>query len=96
MDIQNYIFATNFEPGREERCHYTGEMLDISETFFQTMEKQILGSGVGIDQMRTFRNEVQHQYAIAVRVGDVERTPTIGRERQWLARFLDKPKVSCF
>jgi predicted Ser/Thr protein kinase len=63
MDIQNYIYATNFEPGREERCHYTGETLDISETFFQTMEKQILGSGAGIDQMRAFRNEVQHQYA---------------------------------
>ena len=63
MDIQNYVFATNFEAGRVERCHYTGEILDISETFFQTMEKQILGSGADMGQMRQFRREVQQQYA---------------------------------
>ncbi|MCP4725410.1 MAG: serine protein kinase PrkA, partial [bacterium] len=33
-DIQNYIFAVNFEPGIVEKCNYTGDKVDISEEFY--------------------------------------------------------------
>jgi hypothetical protein len=62
-DIQNYIYAVNFDPGRVERSIYTGETIEISEEFFLGMERQILGKGVDPHAARAFRRETQHQYA---------------------------------
>jgi predicted Ser/Thr protein kinase len=62
-DIQNYLFASNFEPGRAERCVYTGETLEICEEFFEGLERRILGSGMSDSQRRSFRKEIQNQYA---------------------------------
>jgi hypothetical protein len=62
-DIQNYLYATNFDPGRVERSIYTGETVEISEEFFLGMERQILGKGVDPAAARSFRKETQHQYA---------------------------------
>jgi predicted nucleic-acid-binding protein len=62
-DIQNYLFASNFESGTTERCVYTGESLDICEDFFEGLERRILGSGLSESQRRSFRKEIQNQYA---------------------------------
>jgi len=62
-DIQNYIYATNFELGRVEQNPYTGETIEVTEEFFQRMERQILGSDPDVGRMHTFRKEVQRQYA---------------------------------
>ncbi|MBI5603768.1 MAG: serine protein kinase PrkA [Deltaproteobacteria bacterium] len=62
-DIQNYLFATNFEPGSAERCIYTGETLEIGEEFFEGLERRILGAGLKDSQRQAFRKEVQNQYA---------------------------------
>lgn len=61
--IQNYIYAMNFEPVRVKKCLYTGETIEISEEFFIGMERQILGADADIRQMRSFRTEIQRQYA---------------------------------
>jgi predicted Ser/Thr protein kinase len=62
-DIQNYLFATNFESGRAERCVYTGETLEICEDFFEGLERRILGAGLSDSQRLSFRKEIQNQYA---------------------------------
>ncbi len=62
-DIRNYLFATNFEPGRIEKCIYTGEMLEITDEFFQGIEYRVLGSNVETEKRLAFRKEVQNQYA---------------------------------
>jgi len=62
-DIQNYLFASNFESGTSERCVYTGENLDICEDFFEGLERRILGSGLSEGQRKSFRREIQNQYA---------------------------------
>ncbi len=62
-DIQNYICAINYEPPRVEKCLYTGETVEVSEEFFNNMERQILGAGATARQMRAFRTEIQRQYA---------------------------------
>ncbi|MCG6533529.1 MAG: serine protein kinase PrkA, partial [Syntrophales bacterium LBB04] len=62
-DIQNYLFATNFESGRAERCIYTGEPLEICEDFFEGLERRILGAGLSDSQRLSFRKEIQNQYA---------------------------------
>jgi predicted Ser/Thr protein kinase len=62
-EIQNYLFAINFEPGRTEKCIFTGEELEITEDFFEAIERRILGSGSTHIQRRSFRADVQNQYA---------------------------------
>ncbi len=58
-DIQNYMFAVNFEPGRVETCQFTREKIEISEAFFQRIESRLL-----VDQRdaQSFRNNVQKAY----------------------------------
>lgn len=63
QEIQNYLFAVNFEPGRTVRCVYTGEDLEIKEEFFEAMESQIMGPNIGKEERRSFRQDVQNHYA---------------------------------
>ncbi len=61
-EIQNYIFAVNFEPGTVETCHFTGDLLDISIDFFEGFEKRILGSKSDKIRFLTLRQETQKEY----------------------------------
>lgn len=62
-EIQNYLFAVNFESGRTERCVYTGDELEIDESFFKSVERRILGSRAHGSLRLEFRRDVQTQYA---------------------------------
>ncbi len=61
-DIQNYLFAVNFEAGAVETCKYTGEKLEISEEFFRSMERRILGPEVDVERRIAFRRDTQKEY----------------------------------
>jgi hypothetical protein len=61
-DIQNYLFAVNFEPGVAVSCVYTGEHLEITEDLFQNIEHRFIGMGSNDDQRNTFRKEIQQLY----------------------------------
>ena len=61
-DIQNYLFATNFEIGAVETCTYTGEKLEITEEFFESIENRLLGSDAAKDRRESFRRETQKEY----------------------------------
>ncbi|SHF29666.1 putative serine protein kinase, PrkA [Desulfacinum infernum DSM 9756] len=61
-EIQNYLFAVNFEPGSTVRCIYTGEMVEVSEQFFEGVEKRLLGGRASPSDRRAFRRDVQHRY----------------------------------
>ena len=54
-DIQNYLFALNFEPGTTETCTYTGERLEITEDFLAGIEDRLLGADVRRGPRREFR-----------------------------------------
>jgi hypothetical protein len=62
-DIQNYLFAINFELGTVRTCVYTGEEIAITETFFEDLEHRLLGAGADEKKRQEFRADVQHQYA---------------------------------
>lgn len=62
-EIQNYLFAVNFDPGRTERCVFTGEEIEINEDFFESIERRILGPYILEPKRRSFRRDVQSQYA---------------------------------
>ena len=63
MDIQNYLFAINFELGREEKCVYTGENLEITEAYLAATEQRFLGAGTSELARHTFRQDIQREYA---------------------------------
>ena len=58
-EIQNYMFAVNFEPGTVEFCKYTGDHLEITEEFFKRIEARLLANQK--DATR-FRADVQKSY----------------------------------
>jgi predicted Ser/Thr protein kinase len=61
-DIQNYLFAVNFEPGSVEICTYTKERLEISEEFFESLEQRFLGAKTEKDERLRFRKDTQKEY----------------------------------
>jgi len=61
-DIQNYIFAVNFEPGTTEASTYTGDRLEITEKYFEEMERKLLAPGADADRRLAFRQETQSEY----------------------------------
>lgn len=65
-DIQNYLFATNFEVGREAKCIYTGDIIEVTDNFFSGIEQKIVGADADSAQRLTFRKEIQNQYASRV------------------------------
>jgi len=61
-DIQNYLFAVNFENGAIEKCSYTGEKLEISEAFLEGIETKLLEPTAGKTKQLSFRRNVQKEY----------------------------------
>ena len=62
-EINNYIFATNFEIGSTEKCPYTGDKLEITEEFFKAFEARILGAKAELAERETLRRDTQKEYA---------------------------------
>ena len=58
----NYLFALNYETGTTAVCTYTGEKLEITETFLAGIEDQLLGANVREGRRREFRDETQREY----------------------------------
>ena len=61
-EIQNYLFAINFEIGSVETCTYTGERLEITEEFLEGIESRLLGTKATKEQRLKFREEAQKEY----------------------------------
>ena len=61
-DIQNYLFAINFEIGSVETCTYTGEKLEINEEFLAGIERRLLGTNADSSQRIGFRKASQKEY----------------------------------
>ncbi len=62
-DIQNYIFAVNFEPGSSVVCRFTGEKLEVGESFFEALENRFLGMAAEPARREEFRRSTQKEYA---------------------------------
>lgn len=69
-DIQNYMFAVNFDMGTREKCTYTGEMLDINEDFYRRIETRLLKRE---SDAPSFRTNVQRAYTTGALTQDILR-----------------------
>jgi len=61
-DIQNYVFAVNYEPDTAATCPYTGDRLEITETFLAGIEYNLLGEDAKEDRRHELRAETQREY----------------------------------
>ncbi|MBN1931028.1 MAG: serine protein kinase PrkA [Desulfobacterales bacterium] len=61
-DVQNYIFAVNFEIGASEFCKFTGEKIEIKEDFFNLIENRLLGAKIEKNQRMSYRKDCQKVY----------------------------------
>ncbi len=61
-DIQNYLFAVNFEIDEEIRNPYTADNLLITEELFRNFEVVFLGNRSTVRERRSFRTEVHAEY----------------------------------
>jgi hypothetical protein len=61
-DLQNYIFAVNYEPGSVEICSYTQDRLEITEELFAGIERRLLGDTADLKARLSFRKDTQRAY----------------------------------
>jgi predicted Ser/Thr protein kinase len=61
-DLQNYLFATNFEIGTVATCNFTGDQLEITDAFFEGIERRLLGENIEAAVRKAFREETQKAY----------------------------------
>ncbi|MBW1866241.1 MAG: serine protein kinase PrkA [Deltaproteobacteria bacterium] len=61
-DIQNYLFALNFEIGSVETCTFTGEKIEITEIFLESIENRLLSGEVEMEKRLAFRKDTQKNY----------------------------------
>ena len=62
-DLQNYMFAVNFENEVSVDCVYTGDRLKIGEEFFSPIEMRLMTSGSDREKTLLFRKGIQKEYA---------------------------------
>ena len=81
-DIQNYLFATNFNIGDSEKCNFTGDVIKITEDFFNDLELKFLGEELDEKEKENFRKGIHQEF--------VSKTLTreIGVERKKITETL--------
>ena len=62
-EIQNYIFAVNFEVSSTVTCPYTGNKFQITEEHLKAFEERILGPQASKEERLTLRKDSQKEYA---------------------------------
>ncbi len=77
-DIQNYLFAINFEIGDTKTSPYTQDILEITEEYFRKFETIILGADSSRRTQISFRRDVLTEYI----------TETLAQELQLEGRAL--------
>ncbi len=61
-EIQNYLFAINFDLGSVQTCRYTGDRIEISEHFLSAIEQRLLGVTPSAVARASFRESTQKEY----------------------------------
>jgi predicted Ser/Thr protein kinase len=61
-NIQNYLFAINFEIGTVEHCKFTGEKITITDHFLENIENHVLGHNAEKNMRLSFREDTLNEY----------------------------------
>jgi len=69
-EIQNYLFAVNFEIGSVTTCKFTTQKLEITEEFLSNIEDKLLGAR---GNRNTFRKDTQKEYTSSTLAQEIMR-----------------------
>ncbi len=82
-DVQNYIFALNFETGGTEKNPYTGHVIQISEEFLGSIEDYLIPGNPDTSVREKFRREVQQRYISSTITEMKEEEKKLSQTRQY-------------
>ena len=90
VEIQNYMFAVNFELGSTETCPYTGDKIEITEEYLKNFELRILGSSAQLAERKSLRKDVQKEYATKTLTQEVPRGGKSLRKTSLFAKLNER------
>ncbi|MDP4175490.1 MAG: serine protein kinase PrkA [Bacteroidota bacterium] len=70
-DIQNYLFASNYDIGERQLCPYTNENIEITDNFFESIEHNLFRKSVTPDSRKNFRDEIAGKVTICLQELDL-------------------------
>ncbi len=62
LDIKNYISAVNFEIGSTAKCIFTGEILDITNAYLESIENRLFIANADQRRREIMRTDVLKEY----------------------------------
>ncbi len=65
-DIQNYLFAANYDMGEYLTCPYTDEMIEVSENFFNIVEQHLFRKNFSTHERKRQRNEIAAKFVTCI------------------------------
>ena len=65
-DIQNYLFASNYDLGEKLVCPYTKDTIEINDQFFNSIEQYLLPNNVSNNARRRFREEIASKVGMSI------------------------------
>jgi predicted Ser/Thr protein kinase len=63
-DIQNYLFASNYDLGEKLICPYTKETVDVSDQFFTSIEQYLMPHNASSRAKKKFREEAAAKFGV--------------------------------
>ncbi len=73
-DIQNYLFALNYDIGEKLISPYTEEPVDISNQFFNSIEQHLFEKDVPEEERVKFRKETAGKFTVSLQEMQVDET----------------------
>ncbi len=61
-DVQNYLFALNYDLGSRVTNRFNGQKVEVTEEFLATIENRLLGAGASDERRQAFRLGTQKEY----------------------------------
>jgi predicted Ser/Thr protein kinase len=61
-DIKNYLFALNFEKGEKITSHYTGDIIELNDDFYNSIEPFLYGNDIDEKSIIKLRKEEHITY----------------------------------
>ncbi len=61
-DIQNYLFAANYDMGEFITSPYTGEIIEVSDNFFNIVEQHLFRKTVKLSERKQRRDEIAYKF----------------------------------
>ena len=65
-DIQNYLSATTYDVGETISSPFTGEKFEVSESFFESIEKYLFVRNYSQIEREKFRNDISSKFTISL------------------------------